>query len=243
MRILILGNRGMLGNCVEKYFRSAEGLEVVVTDLRWPSDSFIDFVRNNKFDWIVNCVAKIPQGAEKNLQNYFIVNFGLPVFLASLDSKLIQASSDANDGSLYSLSKDMCDRVLANFENAYTIKCSIIGIETKNSKSLLSKFLNSEDKNWSGYSNCMWDGITTLEWVKIAHSIILGKLNYNTISPYSNTISKHDLLIEFNKAFGKDMEIIPSKYPVVDVEKKTDGLFLGRIGDMLIDLKIFYDEK
>ena len=243
MKILILGNEGLLGNCVEKYFRKIDWAVVLVTKLRWPDEDFISFVKEEKFDWIINCIAKIPQSNDKSINGYFVVNFGLPVFLASIGTKLIHASSNIEDDSLYSMSKVMCDKVLANFDNVYTIKCSIIGIEKNNNRSLLSKFLNTKEESWVGYSNYMWNGITTLEWANIAHSIIIGENKNKLITPYSTEISKYNLLVEFCKIFGKDIIIKPAELPVINTQYINNGLFCGSIEKMLLDLKNFYNGK
>ena len=243
MKILLLGHKGMLGNCAYKRFNQIDGFEVFTTELRWPSSEFIKFVRSGDFDFIVNCIAKIPQSNVKGYQSYFTTNFALPIFLASTGGKLIQASSDAKDDSLYSTSKTLGDSLLHNFDNAHIINCSIIGIEIENNRSLLSSFLNSKEDFWVGYSNYMWDGITTLEWVKIAEKITNGTIEDKVVCPYSKVVSKYDMLVKFRETFDKNIAIRPSPTPIREVEKKTKGIYCGDIGDMLVDLRNFYNEE
>lgn len=245
MKVLILGEKGMLGNCVNKKFLSLESYEIITTNFRWPSKDFINFVKNGNFDWVINCIARIPQ-TEEDKQDYWSINVGLPLFLASMPSKLIQPSSDIDylDGSPYGLSNKQRDILLSNFNNVYTIRCSIIGIEQVGNKSLLSKFLKTSDEYWVGYSNHMWNGITTLEWANCANKIIHNTETNKFISPYSTAISKYDLLIKFREIFNKNIAIIPTPTPTHFInENRNNGLFCGDINDLLIELKTFYNNE
>ena len=40
LKVLILGHKGMLGHMVNKYLSEKENCELIITDLRWPTDKF-----------------------------------------------------------------------------------------------------------------------------------------------------------------------------------------------------------
>ena len=76
MKILVLGHKGMLGHMVYKYFIE-KNFEVSTTSKRWPSSNFKDFIYEFNGDYIVNCIANIPQKKSKN----FDINVDFPIWL------------------------------------------------------------------------------------------------------------------------------------------------------------------
>ncbi|MDE6716922.1 MAG: dTDP-4-dehydrorhamnose reductase [Muribaculaceae bacterium] len=61
MKILVTGSHGQLGNCIRKVFDKDKNLEVVYTDVEeldiTDREEVDHFIRENKFDFIVNCAA------------------------------------------------------------------------------------------------------------------------------------------------------------------------------------------
>ena len=61
MRILVTGANGQLGNCLRKTFSNDKDLEVVYTDVQdldmTDREEVDHFIRENNFDFIVNCAA------------------------------------------------------------------------------------------------------------------------------------------------------------------------------------------
>jgi dTDP-4-dehydrorhamnose reductase len=241
MRVLVLGHRGLLGNCVVKYLSSFRELKINTTESRWPDFTFVDFLKKSKFEWIVNCIAQVPQ-AEPLAGDLFITNLGLPVFLSTLDSNVIHPSSnDLSGESEYSLSKQCAERIIRNFCNTFIIRCSIIGVEQETNKSLLSWFLSSKEKDIKGYTNSYWNGITTLEWAKLCCELINRRRAERLIIPFTDTLSKYELLIFCRSVFNKKIEIQPavsSKSFFVSAENTT---YLGHIEAQLLELKRFYN--
>lgn len=241
MRILVLGHKGLLGNCVAKYLSLHDGLEIITTEKRWPLHDFIEFVKNERLDWIINCIAQIPQ-SKPTAPDLFNANLGLPVFLASLDANVIHPSSnDLSEDTLYTLSKLCAEKVLENFGNAYIIRCSIIGIEEKNNKSILSWFLSVNKDSIQGYSNHYWNGITTLEWAKMAYSIIKGEYDGNIFQLSSEKISKYELLKHIAEVFRPGYEIIEVEHPKYQNKCLASNLRIRKIEIMLQELKDFYN--
>ena len=56
-KIILLGEKGMLGNAVYKYF-TKQGYVILTTSARWDSVDFRDFILKTQADIIINCIGK-----------------------------------------------------------------------------------------------------------------------------------------------------------------------------------------
>ncbi|WP_155990175.1 hypothetical protein [Terrimonas ferruginea] len=241
MRVCVVGHRGMLGNAVDKLLRTIPGIELTTVDARWPGEEFIGFFRTHSFDWIVNCAARIPQ-SNPDEREIYLVNYGLPVFLASTGAGVIHPSTNLLTAeSAYALSKWCADDTLQSFPNAFIIRCSVIGMETGDQpRSLLPWFLSSTAEQLKGFTDHLWNGITTLQWAQVCLKIIQGETHDRLIIPYSDTVSKYKLLTIFRDVFEKPVEILPVESDTRSVEPLTGNWYAGQIGRQLQDLKTFY---
>lgn len=241
MKVLILGHTGLLGNCLHKFLSEREGIKVCTTDKRWPNQDFTRFLKGERFDWVINCIAQVPQ-SQPEAADMFVANVGLPAFLSGLGANIIHPSSnDLSGNTEYSLSKLCAEQILLQSPNAYIIRASIVGIEVSGSKSLLSWFLSmGEEGSIKGFTNHYWNGVTTLTWASICWEIIAGRRTERLIVPYSDTVSKHELLLHFKEVFKKRTEIIPVENPVGFRENADTNLYMGAIGPQLESLKKFY---
>ena len=84
IQALILGHKGMLGNAVLKYFESQSSKEIIseVTENRWPTDKFKREILEFKGDFIINCIAKIPN------REGILSSCGLATILTPFDESL-----------------------------------------------------------------------------------------------------------------------------------------------------------
>ena len=92
-------------------------------------------------------------------------------------------------------------------QSVYNLRCSIVGPERRSKLSLLNWFL-SQDRNSriNGFTNHMWNGITTLHFAKISRGIIeygLAVPNRHHIVP-EGEITKDGLLRLFAEAYGRE---------------------------------------
>ena len=97
----------------------------------------------------------------------------------------------------------------AENNNKYLIRGSIVGPEIGKGKSLLNWFLNQEDPKVNGFDDHMWNGITTLNFAKIAHGMIKNnnfKFHTQHVVP-KDQVSKYSLLKYFKKYFDVHIEI------------------------------------
>jgi dTDP-4-dehydrorhamnose reductase len=157
------------------------------------SDPLLEALEFARPDWIINCAGQLDQ-LDPDL---FIANSLLPLRLAARwPGRVILASSDAVFASrgqrlvseppdavdAYGLSKRLGEAV-----GAHVIRCSIVdpagGLLARAAASL----------RFTGYTNHLWNGITTANWTSIALLIIGGELG-GTVQPGSPIVTKYELL-------------------------------------------------
>lgn len=237
MKIMVLGDRGMLGHMVLKFLKT-KNIEICTIKNRWPEQSFLDEIKNFKGDYIINCIGAIPQKTKN-----FSINYELPIWLSE-NSKcsIIHPGTDCEmDTDEYGLSKSKASDYIKNYStNTKIIKVSIIGPEINDSSSLLEWLLNNNNKSINGYTDAMWNGVTTLEWSKQCYRLMENWNQYNTETIIeSNCISKYELLNIVKKIFDKKIDIIP--IPNKGKNKcLCNGIKTTSIDEQLIELKNFY---
>ena len=162
MKVLVLGHSGMLGSAVCDYLSELDDVSTVMTRHRWPSDSFKTSIYNFDGDYTINCIGSIPQRTDK-----FEINYELPIWLdENVSCSVIHQDTDSwEEKDEYSLSKIKASNYIAlHGSRTKMIKTCVIG-HGKDKVSLLDWFLNSEGEV-SGYTECYWNGNTTLQWAK-----------------------------------------------------------------------------
>lgn len=255
MTILILGHKGMLGHMIHKYFLHLN-LCVETIDYRWPSEEFKDAIKNSNADYLINCIAAIPQ---KSYEDYSNLNIKLPIWIAkNFKGKIIHPATDGEFcGDIpiselydrntprdayddYGLSKACVGAILADYTNVKQLRTSINGPELNNGVTLYSWFRNQTD-----VVNCIdnhyWSGITTLEWAKNAFYIISNWEKYPNITQLSTEcITKMELLSTINDVFNLNKKLIPvSSTNTINRCLKSDYM-LPTLKEQFIELKEFY---
>ena len=134
---------------------------------------------------------------------------GIPLWLDSIPDhvckKIVYPGTDClGEKTPYANSKLKAVRYITNSKKTKVINCSFI---TKR-KGLLKWFLNDSGDTVDGYSDVFWNGLTSLEWFKVLIDLIK---NWSTtssiITPYSECISKYDLLCVMNEVFKTEKTI------------------------------------
>ena len=237
MRVLVLGNTGMLGNAVYFYLNNNTTFTVDTIDFRWSTDNFKNYVINYDGDYIINCIGAIPQRT-----NSFEINYELPIWLEENAScRIIHPGTDCEiDDDDYGKSKRRAATILSlKPTRTKIIKTSLIGHELKTKVSLLDWFLNSNTEVF-GYTKAMWNGVTTLQWAKECAKLMSNWKKYDNCSIISSEcISKYELLNIIKQVYEKDIEI--NKNDSVEVNKcLLDSLYKKPIREQLIELREFY---
>lgn len=256
MRLLVLGAGGMLGHRLlhESVQRGHETFGTLRGDAaRYHGDATVlggidamDFDRVQRAvdktqpDAIVNCVGVIKQrAAAKDPVPSIALNALLPHRLAALGPRLVHFSTDCvfrGDRGPYTLddapdATDLYGRTKAMGEvsegpNAVTLRTSIVGRELTEHASLVDWFL-AQTGAVKGYTHALYSGMTTATMA----GLVLGILeDHKTLAGLyqatSGSISKHDLLLELNRAFQKGLEIVPDE--TFRCDRRLDGSALER---------------
>lgn len=232
-RIIVLGSKGMLGQMVIKYFGGL-GYSIIEFNDRINENNIFKIINSiNKINdsIVINCIGKIKQKSD-DVNTLLWSNSILPLELSrSLKEAhfLIQPSTDCvfdgnrhqsyyvndfNDAQdVYGWSKSLGEHALQHRKNTLIVRVSIIGPDQNSDKGLLSWFLNlKEGSTVNGFTNHLWNGITTLEWCKFVRDYIVSKNFFplNTVQlGTSQSYSKFDMLNMFKTIFDKNIEIIP----------------------------------
>ena len=226
--IYILGCRGMAGSMIQKYLikmgHHVIGLSREEFDAT-SADWHMKFLSFESDSILINCIGIIPQkvgNIEENLDLYTEINSKFPHKLAeycnAANIQLIHLSTNCifeegpSDENKKPNALDLYGRTKAAGEpiGCHVIRTSIIGPEPFGPKvSLLEWFLKQMDCR--GYTNHIWNGITTLELAKYIETLLLiPAIPPKIVHLFStNSISKYNLLEYIAKKYKKQCTIIP----------------------------------
>lgn len=251
-RVLVLGHRGMLGHTVATWLRQ-QRFSVLTTTTRHPH-GLVDEVTRADADAVINCIAKTPKDTNSS-DDLFSTNALLPQLLAAAlapNRILVHASTDGvfdgkrgrytstertNATDPYGLSKRLGEAAI-HLGNVVVIRCSIVGLEVRSTRNLLSWFL-AQNTEIVGYTDHHWNGVTTLEWAKVAALALRGD---PAITPgihqpaCAEPVTKYSLLKAAACAFDHQLDIVPrdsgfpvdrTLYPTIPgapIERQLEGL-------------------
>ena len=224
-KILVLGDRGMLGHIVKRYLKEqgyiVDGLNREHCDFK-EHDRLFEFIEKFEPDYVINCSGILITG--KDINEFAEINIVLPRilqrFATALDFKLIHISTNCvfkdigphsidetpDATNLYGMSKAFGE---INDDKNLTIRTSIIGPELKNGSGLLNFVLNSGSEIL-GFTNAMWNGVTTLELAKHLPYMMVnntGLINFYT----EKEINKYELLCIINDIWKLEKKITAIK--------------------------------
>jgi dTDP-4-dehydrorhamnose reductase len=245
MKVLVLGDRGMLGSAVVNYYKSHT---VETIKHRWPSQEFKDSILSFDGDLIINCIGAIPQKTSE-----FDVNWQIPKFLHKYCSpyvKIINPSTDCvfegtspepyeknhpcDATSEYGRSKMFLPEKAKNFK---TVRTSIIGYDSQN-KGLLSWFLSVGDEEVTGYVNHLWNGITTHEWAKLSYKIYQDWDKFESLIQVGiEPMSKYELLCLVKKIYARPTTVIPTSTKKSINRCLVSDFYVPDIESQLLELK------
>lgn len=237
--IIVLGHSGMLGHQV--YGLLKEKLSIKISGKSSKDYDFTNKLAYEQFlrDFspnddllVINCMGMLRQRLPKFLTvsdyyNTMMINTCLPQFLSER-YRLLHVTTDCvfsglsfreskagkykendrhDEMDLYGKSKSMGEPV-----NGLTIRTSIIGPEISGRNlSLYEWFINQKSPSVNGYTNHLWNGVTTKTLAKCILKIIttdMIKIN-GCRHLFSDTISKYQMLEMFNKNRSNPIEIKP----------------------------------
>jgi len=240
LKVLVLGHTGMLGNMVNKYLSSK--YEVITTNLRAEDYAFDQLIKNFEGDYIINCIGRIPQKWKHwiDTEPGMTINTNLPIKLnKNAKCRVIHPSSDCEENGIdeYARSKLYATNyILSEGQRTKIIKCSIIGPELETCDSLFSWVLNQK-KDINGYTNQMWNGITSLEWAKRAEDIMIHWRKYDKMNVFRTVrISKFYLIHQIVSIFNLNINVIPFELDNEIDRSLHGGKYIGQIEDQLKEM-------
>lgn len=263
----VLGASGMLGAYVSTYLKK-QGFTVaelarmdVISEVEALSKRIKEIVGQG--GWIINCVGVIkPQIAVQGPVETIRVNALFPHVLAnaalSAGIQVIHITTDCvfsgktgnyteksvhDEVDLYGRSKS-----LGEPENCIVVRTSIIGEERNHKRSLIEWAKSEAGNQVRGFTNHTWNGVTCLQFAKIAEQIINSGPTWNGVrhvhSPRS--VNKLELMEMINDAFKLDLKVTAFETPdPVHRTLKTEypeicnSFKVSDLKDQLADLKSF----
>ncbi len=209
-----------------------------------------DFISNpekykfiTKADYVVNCIGIIKpfckDGDNKGILNAILINASFPYFLSKFiedsksTTKIINIATDCvysgekgkyhehsphSPLDVYDKSKDLGE---INSINTLNIRTSIIGPQTNHSQNLMQWLLEQENgSKLNGYSDHLWNGVTTLQFAKLIEKIIiknkftsLRKKNHVIHFVPNKSVNKFELLSILNEIYEKKIIVKKIKSP------------------------------
>ncbi len=230
-KLMVIGSTGMLGYAVSSYFKTNDYDVVEISRDQFdiandPIEKLKSFMSG--VGVVINCAGVIkPTIAKNSIENVLKINSLFPRNLAKLCDKLgircfhittdcvytgrkgnysEEDFFDAED--LYGLSKNAGEN-----KDCMTLRTSIIGEENNQSRSLLEWAKSQAGKEVNGFTNHLWNGVTTLYLAEIIETILTQGLFekglFHIHSP--NTVDKYQLLQIFNRAYNLSLKINPAE--------------------------------
>lgn len=212
--IAILGSHGMLGSAVAKEFPQADRIDRPLIDATEDAPLLTDYKA------IINCIGLIKPYCN-DVPTAIKVN---ALFPHSLSPGTIQIATDC----VYSGVKgdyvetdphDATDvygqtKSLGEAPHLKNLRCSIIGREEKNHLSLLDWALAQDEVG--GYTNHLWNGITTYHFAKICRGVIDSGLELPALQHIvpADVVTKAELLRLIAKHMKLNLVVREVKAPV-----------------------------
>lgn len=266
-RILILGANGMLGYAAGMYFQRS-GYEVnalarIDFDALTSDIALLnDHVKNS--DLVINCIGVIKQVIDNYTpyQTVFI-NGVFPKNLAKLcnasGTPMIHITTDCVFSGLkgsynendYFDAKDLygISKISGETGDCMNLRTSIIGPEKNTSRSLLGWAFSQKNKAINGFTNHIWNGVTTLQLAIIIEQIMSSGLYqtglFHIHSPDSR--SKYELLKMISDIFSLNADVKPAQNnefcdrSLSSIYPLSSNLSNTGIYDQLIELKSFFN--
>lgn len=185
-----------------------------------------------KIDGFINCAGIIIPHSLISPLNTFFINSALPHILSTVyRDKLIQVATDCvfdgvngapyNENSqksptdLYGLTKSLGEPS----DKSLVLRTSIIGPEISGSTSLLEWIKSQDRKKVDGYTNHIWNGLTTKHLALVFMQIFDNRSNFPSTGLFhifSTPISKYDLLNKIKDKYNLSIDIKPKEVKMID---------------------------
>jgi dTDP-4-dehydrorhamnose reductase len=238
MNIIILGSTGLLGNMLFNYFSGMPNYKVSssIRNLKFKTDT------NFLFDPLVNTISELPDAdyfinAIGIIKPHMFPNLANSIYINSIFPRELADECERRGSKLFHITSDCClsgkdgnydedsphdaldeygkSKSLGEPDNCMVLRTSIIGPEIHKNASLVSWVLSQKGKEIKGFTNHLWNGITTLQYAKICDQIILNDWYdtdiFHLFSP--NIVNKFELVSMINAKYKVGATITPITVP------------------------------
>lgn len=209
MLVAIIGSQGMLSSMLVQTW-SGDFNVLCRPDFNAESP---DLEQLKGYDYIINAAGTIKPYCD-NIERAIRVNSLFPYYLPSTTIQIATdcvysgkkgnyVESDEHDATnTYGKTKS-----LGEAPHIKNLRCSIIGPEVKNHVSLLDWFL--AQKKADGFTNHLWNGITTYHFSKIVQGVIREGIELPQLQHIvpADRVTKTELLRIIAKAYGKKIKV------------------------------------
>lgn len=185
----------------------------------FPTVSLDKIILDERVDAVINCIG-ITKHTSFSPDEMIQINSVMPQYIArkckEAGSLFVQISTDCvfsgfrglyseidhpDDEDIYGRSK-----ILGEVEGHLVIRTSFIGNELLTRRGLLEWFL-SQTKTVQGFTNAMWNGISSIELSKVIYQLILNG-HRGLIHVGGQSVSKFSLLQTIRNVFEKDINVV-----------------------------------
>ena len=209
-----------------KHFSTEQRADIMTNVDVLDGDALVSLLNRTRPETIINCVGLIKQlSSAKDPLVALPLNALFPHRLARLaalsGTRLVHISTDcvfagtignytekdrADATDLYGMSKYLGEVV--DYDNAVTIRTSIIGRELSSSNSLVDWFLAQENEV-KGYDKAIFSGLPTCELAEVIRDVVVPARGLKGLYHVSaKAISKYELLRLIAAAYKKDITIV-----------------------------------
>lgn len=219
----------------KRFLKGIGSVQIVVFDaLTMPLDSIY-----GHYDYVINCIGMIKPYVPDRIRDAIVLNALFPWNLSEWctlgNMRLIHITTDcvysgqkgkyvesevhdAQDA--YGKSKSLGECA----DSAMVLRTSIVGEELHNFSSLLSWTKKQAGKMVQGYRNHFWNGVSTLEYAKVLHKIIMRDFYKAGLFHLfaSDDVSKHQLLGYFNEKYNLHLKIEEYDAEPIDRTLRTE---------------------
>jgi dTDP-4-dehydrorhamnose reductase len=222
------------------------------------SPAFNELVKRiGKVDAVINCAGIIKPYTQGNEENTFFINGAFPHLLSSIyKDKLIHITTDCvysgvegapydeeskySPNDLYGLSKNIGEP----YSNSLVLRTSIIGPEIHGYLSLL-EWVKNQKGEIRGYTNHLWNGVTTKEFALTCKKIIENRSKYPKNGLYhifSTDVTKYEMVKKIAEKYNTNIKVKPTKASVGldrrlrSVHKLCKDLHVSSFDEMLKSL-------
>lgn len=238
-KILIFGIYGLLGNNIYLYLKNKYKIfgtcrlgkrltnENNIYDFNHSKENIEKIINEIKPDIILNCIAKLRENSINEKEEMIYSNCLVPINISQICKKkniyFIHFSTDAvfnisknynqidklnNPDTFYGMTKCISEQIK---DNALVLRVCPIGYSLYNNRSFFNFIYNNKSDKINGYTDCFFNGTTTIIIIKELEKIINSN-NYifglRHISSYK--ISKYNLLKIINDIFELKKKILPN---------------------------------